>query len=203
MKNELNKVRMLPLNIQLFAEPEVDEGKGTNPTPPATSTSDGKSETELRLEAEIAKQKKLIDTYSAQIAEDKKKAKAKMSEEEQAKVLMEEKDARLAELERKVASAELSTELTKGGFEEQDITDLVEAILNKDNKTVAQLLVTSKAKAIEKAVEDAKKEFQAGTPLPGQGGSGTDQAVEFGKNLRGSQSTTTNTARDLYGKKQN
>lgn len=196
VKNELRDSKLLRFNIQLFAE---GDGEGGEPSGTPEPT---KSDNELKLEAELAKLKKANDDLSSENATHKKKAKAQLSEDEQAKLLLEETQGKLAEMERKVMSAELTATLTKGGFEVTEVTDLVKAALDNDVNTLATVLIKSRETTIAKALADAKKEFQAATPLPGQGGKNEDPNVAFGASLRsGTGNSSVNSARELYGNK--
>ena len=169
MKSETTQ-KFIPLNIQLFAEndPNNDNGGngGGNPQPKTYS------------EEEYNKLKASFDKTSSELAEAKKQAKAKMSEDEKKAQEQDEINKRLADYESKFEDYALKEELMKGNvFTNEEIESIIKQKNDKPSllKTVVELF--------NKKVEDIKKQavadFMKSSDVGGGSGSGnaTDKDV--------------------------
>lgn len=156
-----------PLNIQLFAdnggEPNGGNGEGGG-TPPITYTQE-----------EYDKLKASFDKTSSELAKYKKEAKDKLSEEEKAKKLQEEKDQRLAELELRVLTGDMSSELLPL-FGKDSTSKIIEAY-KKGNMVELCKVITAEANNVILSKESEwKAKFQQGTPTP-PAGKGIDDGI--------------------------
>ncbi len=155
MKIETTR-KMIPLNVQLFAEPNNDNGGnggGNDPQPKTYS------------EEEYNKLKASFDKTSSELAEAKKREKAKMSEEEKKTQEQEEVNKKLAEYESKFEDYALKEELLKGNiFTTEEIDKVIKAKNDKPAllKTIMELF-NSKVDNIKKeAVADFMKSSNVG-----------------------------------------
>ena len=200
MKVEERKL-LCPLNIQMFADGDGGEGEGGNPPAPKTY-----SEEEMKkVQEELSKMKASFDKASSDLAEEKKKNKAKMSEDEKKKVEDEEKQKRFDELETKLKKYELKASLSKC-FEETEIDEIIEAIVSNDTAKLAELISKSNEAYKKKVQDEAKKEFSKSAKIPGGNGSGDDNEDENTKLIQelakaqsgGNKATHDNKAWDNY-----
>lgn len=180
-----------PLNIQLFAEDGEDSGQGADDT---TTITYSKEEYE-RLKASF-------DKTSSELANLKKEARAKLSEEEKRKQEQEEKDTRLKELEIKVLTSDMTNELMLSGLEKDSISKIVEAYKKGDMVQMAKVIATEVSNQIELVKKQAEKDFQISgtTPPLGDGKQKGDGFVQ--SLLAKKQTNTSKNAREYYmGKK--
>lgn len=178
-----------PLNIQLFAEDGNNGGQG------ATDTTTYSKE-------EYDKLKASFDKTSSELANLKKEARAKLSEEEKRQKEQEEKDTRLKELEIKVLTSDMTNELMSSGLEKSSISNIVEAYKKGDMVNMAKVIATEISKQIEVVKKQAEENFQkSGTTPPA--GDGKKQSDGFVQSLLAKKNTSSSqNARDYYmGKK--
>lgn len=168
MKVEERKL-LLPLNIQMFADGDGGTGDGGNPPAPKTYS----EEEYKKLQDELNKMKNSFDKASSDLAEEKKKNKAKMSEDEKRKADDEEKQKRFDEMETKLKKYELKASLSKC-FEETEIDEIVDAVVSNDTNKLAELISKSHEAYKKKVQDEAKKEFSKSAKIPGGNNSGED-----------------------------
>ena len=190
--------RLMPLNIQLFAEGGED-GQGGEPDTPKTYT----QEEVDRLNAEIEKIKKANDNLSKENAEHKRKAKEKLSEEEKIAQAQREKEEALAAAQTELLQIKLSKEFLVAGFDEETVNTLVKSFTQEDGVQFAKTITNCIKKLVENVRKEEQVKFQqSGTQPPtGSGGSksGLDPRVE--KYIQ-TKNTNNNPAYEkLFGKK--
>ena len=145
----------LKLNIQMFADGEGDdEGKG-DPNPPKTYS-----------EEEYLKMKSAFDKASSELAEAKKKEKAKMSEEEKKKAEDDEKAKKFSDMEKELSMLKMEKTLSKT-FDEKTTKEVSEAIISSDTEKLVELIFKSQEEFKKKVMEEAKKEFSKQGKIPG------------------------------------
>ena len=197
---KVEKKLLLPLNIQLFADGDGGNGgDGGNPPAPKTYS----EEEYKKLQDELGKMKASFDKASSDLADEKKKNKAKMSEDEKKKLEDEEKDKKFKEMETELNKLKLKNSLSKT-FEESEIEGIVEAIVSNDTAKLAELIVKSHEEFKKKTMEEAKKEFSKSSNIPGGSGDGKDddeetkKISELAKQQSAKKATTENKAWDNY-----
>lgn len=198
---KVEKKLLLPLNIQLFADGDGGNGgDGGNPPAPKTYS----EEEYKKLQDELGKMKASFDKASSDLADEKKKNKAKMSEDEKKKLEDEEKDKKFKEMETELNKLKLKNSLSKT-FEESEIEGIVEAIVSNDTAKLADLIVKSHEEFKKKTMEEAKKEFSKSSNIPGGSGDGkedddenTKTVAELAKTQSSKKPTTENKAWDNY-----
>lgn len=156
----LAKKLPLKLNIQMFAE--GDDGKGgddPNPQPKTYS------------EEEYKKMKDAFDKASSELAEAKKKEKAKMSEEEKKKAELEEKDKKFSDMEKELTMLKMEKTLSKT-FDEKTTKEVSEAIITSDTEKLVDLIFKSQEEFRKRVMEEAKAEFSKKGKIPGANDSG-------------------------------
>ena len=156
----LAKKLPLKLNIQMFAE--GDDGKGgddPNPQPKTYS------------EEEYLKMKSAFDKASSELAEAKKKEKAKMSEEEKKKAELEEKDKKFSDMEKELTMLKMEKTLSKT-FDEKYTKDVSEAIVTSNTEKLVDLIFKSQEEFRKRVMEEAKAEFSKKGKIPGANDSG-------------------------------
>lgn len=163
-KEYLTKKLPLKLNIQMFAE-EGDDGKGgDNGNPPQPKT---------YSEEEYLKMKSAFDKASSELAEAKKKEKAKMTEEEKKKAELEEKDKKFSDMEKELSMLKMEKTLSKT-FDEKYTKDVSEAIVTSDTEKLVDLIFKSQEEFKKRVMEEAKAEFSKKGKIPGANDSGSD-----------------------------
>ena len=197
---KVEKKLLLPLNIQLFADGDGGNGgDGGNPPAPKTYS----EEDYKKLQDELGKMKASFDKASSDLADEKKKNKAKMSEDEKKKLEDEEKDRKFKEMETELNKLKLKNSLSKT-FEESEIEGIVEAIVSNDTAKLAELITKSHEEFKKKTMEEAKKEFSKSSNIPGGSGDGKDddeetkKITELAKQQSAKKATTENKAWDNY-----
>lgn len=200
---KVEKKLLLPLNIQLFADGgdggNGDGGNGGNPPAPKTYS----EEEYKKLQDEYAKMKASFDKASSDLADEKKKAKAKMSDDEKKKLEDDEKDKKFKEMETELNKLKLKTSISKS-FEESEVDGIVEAIISNDVSKLSELIVKSHEDFKKKTMEEAKKEFSKSSKIPGGdgGNDGDDEETkkisELAKQQSAKKATTENKAWDNY-----
>lgn len=170
MKKVVKRGLLLPLRIQLFAENgDGDNGGDNNQPAPKTYT-----------EEEFNKMKAAFDKASSDLAEEKKKAKARMSDDEKKKTEDEEKQRKFEEMEKELNKLKLTSSLAKV-FEESEIEGIVNAIVDNDVQTLADLISKSHEAYKKKVTDEAKKEFSKSSSVPGGNGSSSEDDEETKK----------------------
>lgn len=170
-----------PLNIQLFADNggEPNGGNGDGGTPPITYT-----------QAEYDKLKASFDKTSSELAKYKKEAKDKLTEEEQAKKLQEEKDQRLAELELRVLTGDMSSELLPL-FGKDSTSKIIDAYKKGDMVELCKVITAEANNVIQSKESEWKTKFQQSTPTPPAGNGANDGISESVKRLVESRNKAT------------
>lgn len=196
---KVEKKLLLPLNIQLFADGDGGNngGDGGNPPAPKTYT----EEEYKKLQDELGKMKASFDKASSDLADEKKKNKAKMSEDEKKKLEDEEKDKKFKEMETELNKLKLKNSLSKT-FEESEVEGIIEAIISNDTAKLAELIVKSHEDFKKKTMEEAKKNFSKSSSIPGgngNSGEGDDEKTQLIKDLAKSQSSGNKATYDNKG----
>lgn len=150
---------MLPLMIQMFADDDGNNGGGT---PPKTYS-----------EEEYNKMKAAFDKASSELAEAKKKEKAKMSEDEKKKAESEEKAKEFESMKKELKQMKLSKSLSKVFTETEECENIVKAFLDDDLEKVIDLISKSQENFRKKVEQEAKSKFSKSAKVPGANG-GTD-----------------------------
>jgi len=204
---------LIPLNLQMFAEPAPGGeggGEGAGGGAPAgddngnggaggeggtggegNKGTDAKSlEAQIeQLKADMAKQKKALDEATSEAGKYKKELRAKQTQEEidaaNKKEEQEKRDREFAELQKKVARAEgTKNVMSKLGVDEETAGTIAECMIGCEDVDNALLLIQKVWEAREKAL---RIEFGK-IPGPGAGGKGGEDeaeqaAIELGKRL--------------------
>ena len=154
--NERKKL-WLPLNIQLFAD---EGGEGGAETPKTYS------------EEEFNKMKAAFDKASSELAEAKKKAKDKLSEDEKKRLESEEKD----KLEKEIRTLKKDSEECEG---------IANAFIDDDIEKVIDLISKSQENFRKQVETEAKSKFSKSAKIPGaadeDGGSEKSKIAELAK----------------------
>ena len=197
MENELRSERLLPLNLQFFAE-----GEGGDPAPagepagdPAPAgndpnpahAGDGEQDESIealkariaQLEAGKAKDKAALDKATKEAGDARKALKAKMTQEEidaaNKKEEQEKAAAHVAELEKEVARIKATKSVMGNlGVDESTAGNIAESLIGCENVENALLLIKQAWDAKEKAL---RVEFGK-IPPPGAGGGNEDREVQ-------------------------
>lgn len=146
---------MLPLNIQLFADGDGDNGNGGG-TPPKTYS-----------EEEYNKMKAAFDKASSELAEAKKKEKAKMSEEEKKKAENEEKAKEFESMKKELKQMKLSKSLSKVFTDSEECEGIANAFIEDDIEKVIELISKSQENFRKQVETEAKSKFSKSAKIPG------------------------------------
>lgn len=142
--------KLIKLNLQLFAEPGGEGGGDVQP-----------------VEAMISK--KEYDKVASELAKMKKE---RLSDDEKIKLEMEEKDTKIAELEKTVTKSTLKSGLATSGLDGKAIDLITNAIIDGDVNDV----VKSLNKVLKELNDKHSQEIEAikldSTPRPGEGSNG-------------------------------
>lgn len=173
---ELEKKRMgylpklpLKLNIQMFAEGDGDKG-GDDPNP--------NPQPKTYSEEEYLKMKSAFDKASSELAEAKKKEKAKMSEEEKKKVEIEEREKKFSDMEKELTMMKMEKTLSKT-FDEKYTKEVSEAIISGDTEKLVESIFKSQEEFKKKVMEEAKLEFSRKGKIPGTQDDGAGDDSKF------------------------
>ena len=191
--------KRIPLNIQLFAEPN-DGGNGGD-------GGDGaKTYTQEEMDKLIAERdnfKRANDNLSKENAEYKRKSKEQLSEEEKRAAAQKEKDELLASTQKELLAIKLSNEFLTAGFSEESSQKLVKAYSESENSIDFFKALSTEVKAlVENVRKEEKANFmqQAKLPNGGNGGQGGDVNPLI-KNIIDKNKASSNRARDsILGK---
>lgn len=148
--NERKKL-WIPLDIQMFAEGGKEGGDET----PKTYS-----------EEEYNKMKAAFDKASSELAEAKKKEKAKMSEDEKKKVELEEKDKEFESMKKELKKMKLSNSLSKVFTEAEECEGITNALIEDDIDKVIDLIGKSQENFRKKVEEEAKTKFSKSAKIP-------------------------------------
>lgn len=186
--------KMIPLNIQMFAE----NGEGGEVETQKTYSQEDYD----KLNAELEKFKKANDNLSKENADYKRKAKDKLSEEEKKVQEQKEKDKQLADAQRELLSIKMSKEFMVAGFDEKTTNEILESFNKGDSVEFSRTLSNCIKNLVENVRKEEKENFQRSAKIPQSGSgnlrSGLDPQVERYINQRANG----NSARDiLFGKK--
>ena len=151
MRENERKKFLVPLNIQMFAD--GDEGGDGNP--------------KTYSEEEYNKMKAAFDKASSELAEAKKKEKAKMSEEEKKKAESEEKDKEFESVKKELKQMKLSKSLSKVFTEAEECEAIAQALIDDDTDKVVELISKSQENFRKKVEEEAKSKFSKSAKVPG------------------------------------
>lgn len=191
-KEYLTKKLPLKLDIQMFAE--GDDGKGgDDPNPPQPKT---------YSEEEYKKMKDAFDKASSELAEAKKKEKAKMSEEEKKKAELEEKDKKFSDMEKELTMLKMEKTLSKT-FDEKTTKEVSEAIVTSDTEKLVDLIFKSQEEFRKRVMEEAKAEFSKKGKIPGASDSGSDGDNSKIAELAKKKSTKVESKTDAWDKYKN
>lgn len=191
MKSETTQKRLIPLNIQLFAEnePNNDNGGndgGTNDNPPKTYS-----------EQEYLRLKASFDKASSELAEAKKQVKAKMSEDEKKAQEQDEINKKLADYESKFEDYALKDELMKGNvFTSEEIESIIKE--KNDKPTLLKTMVSLFNKKIEDIKKQAVADFMKSSDVGGGNGSGNAIDKDVQAFINGNKNDRTSKARERY-----
>lgn len=168
----MDKFNFKKLDLQLFAE-----GEGGNPdTPPA----DDKPKPKYTDE-DYEKLKGSFDKASSELASLKKQLKDKQTDEEKKIAEEKEKNAEVEEMRKELATLKIERKLATD-FDEEEVKKLSEAIISGDVDNLTSLIVELRKAYKTKIYDEAKKEFQKSSDLPGGSGNGNDEN-SLGKTL--------------------
>lgn len=162
MKN-INELLRFPLDIQFYAE----EGDGESGNPDVASTG----------EEEVVP-KKIYDKMSAELSKLKKEMRQNMSQEEQRRIEMEEKDSKIADLQKQLTLSSMITGLNSTGFDEATVKAISEAYVGSNPDGFVKAI----SKAVKELNDNHKREIEnlklESTPRPAGGtGDGNDKPI--------------------------
>ena len=184
MKSETTQKMKFPLNIQLFAEGDGEQGGNDNP--PKTYS-----------EQEYLKLKASFDKVSSEVADLKKQAKARLSEDEKKEQEQEEVNQKLAEYESKFEDYALKDELMKGNvFTSEEIESIIKEKHNKP--TLLKTMVELFNKKVENIKKQAVADFMKSSDVGGGSGSGNAIDKDVQAFIDGNKNDRTSKARERY-----
>lgn len=162
MKN-INELLRFPLDIQFYAE----ESDGESGNPDVDSTG----------EEEVVS-KKIYDKMSAELSKLKKEMRQNMSQEEQRRIEMEEKDSKIADLQKQLTLSSMITGLNSTGFDETTVKAISEAYVGSNPDGFVKAI----SKAVKELNDNHKREIEnlklESTPRPAGGtGDGNDKPI--------------------------
>lgn len=181
---------LFPLNIQLFADGEGDNGNGgTDQNPPKQKYSD---EEYLKLKASF-------DKASTEVADLKKQLKSKQTDEEKKAEEEATRQKEVDDLKREVATYKIQNSLQEG-FEKEEVEKISKAILDGDTDSLVKTLVESRKAYKEKIYTQAKEEFSRSAKIPGgNGGTDDDSNPDVQAYLDSKKGKTNRNAKDYFG----
>lgn len=167
--NERKKL-LVPLDIQMFAEGS-SEGGEENP--------------KTYSEEEYNKMKAAFDKASSELAEAKKKAKDKLSEDEKKRLESEEKEKEFENVKKELKQMKLSKSLSKVFTEAEECEGIAQALIDDDVDKVIDLISKSQENFRKKVEEEAKLKFSKSAKIPGaaddNGGGENSKIAELAK----------------------
>ncbi len=192
-KSFIPRKKRIPLNIQLFAEPN-DGGDG------GEGGEGAKTYTQEDIDKLIAERdsfKRANDNLSKENAEYKRKSKEHLSEEEKRAAAQKEKDELLASTQKELFSIKLSNEFLTAGFNEESSQKLVKSFNESENSIdFFKTLSTEIKTLIENVRKEEKANFMKSSKIPngGNGGNGGDVNPLI-KNIIDKKKNSSNNAR--------
>ncbi|MFR7590221.1 MAG: hypothetical protein ACLUVC_02160 [Longibaculum sp.] len=163
-----NRAHLLPLDIQLFAE-GGDGGEG------------GSGGDNITSPAEQLVPKKEFDKLASELASIKREQREKLTLEQQKELEIQEKDTKIAELEKKITKSTLESGLSASGLDQKYVKSLTDAILDGDTDSIIKNL----NKALEEIKTKHNQELEAvkldSTPRPANGTNGGEGEKEITK----------------------
>lgn len=190
---EKQKKFQFPLNIQLFAEQS-----GTNDD--EHENKEGSNQEKTYSQQEYDKLKSSFDLTSSELAKLKKEAKAKLTEDERKQKEQEEKDARLKELELKVLTSDMTSELLSSGLEKSSVSKIIESYKSGDMIELCKTISKEIVYYVDKVKKEAKAEFQRnGTRPPlGEYDKNDDNKLFMDSLINRKSNESTKNVRDYY-----
>lgn len=188
---QTTKKWLFPLNIQLFADGEGDNGNGgTDQNPPQQKYSD---EDYLKLKASF-------DKTSSDLADLKKQLKSKQTDEEKKAEEEATRQKEVDDLKREVATYKIQNSLQES-FEKEEVEKISKAILDGDVDSLVKNLVELRKAYKEKIYTQAKEEFSRSAKIPGgNGGSSDDEDNPTVQNyLKSKQKSDKVSAKEYFG----
>lgn len=176
-----------PLDIQCFAES----------TPPAEPNEP--NEPTETIEKTVAKT--TFDKTASELAEYKRKYKAQLTADEQAKIERDEKDARIKELESTLTKSKLSTGLLGKGFSEKEVASITDKIVEGNFDELIVELGNARISAISNLQKEVDRLQLEATKLPAEGDNGSGGEVsrtDFAKMSIDERQTLKNDNPELY-----
>lgn len=152
-------------------------------------------------EKDVKKNKDLIDTYSKQIAENKRKERERLSDEEKKKLedqeAREEQEKKIKDLERQIGINNLVQSYMERGFDKELAAETATAMYDGDNATVLsnEKIFAGKREAALKS--QWEKEYSVNPPA----GNGTGK-VDYSKEIAAAQEAGDMVAMAAYINKQ-
>lgn len=156
----MKKFKKFPLEIQFFAEDDHDKDDEVN-----------KGDEE---EKTISKKK--YDKLASELAVLKKELRNKNTDEENARLDAEAKEEKIKELEKEVTKNKVAASLSKSGFDEKEIDEIVEAITENDTDALIVAVASSRKNVVDKLQKeiDTLKLSNVDTPNGGSVGKNGD-----------------------------
>ena len=127
-------------------------------------------------EKALQKQKGIIDSYSSQIAEAKKKERERMTEEEAKALAAQEQADKIADLEKQLKLRDTTSKYLARGFSPADAESIATALMDGDSDAVLRSIEKREAE-LRSARE---KEYQVNPPA-GNAGATADYSSQFGE----------------------
>lgn len=151
-------------NLQLFSEGGDGDGGGDVKTP-----------------AEQSVPKKEFDKLASELASIKREQKEKLTLEQQKELEIQERDTKIAELEKKITKSTLESGLSTSGLDPKYVKSLTDAILDGDTDSIIKNL----NKALEEINSKHNQELESvkldSTPRPANGTNGSEGEKEITK----------------------
>ena len=186
MKSETTQ-KFIPFNLQLFAEGEDGNGGNGGGTPQPKTYS----------EEEYNKLKASFDKTSSELAEAKKQAKAKMSEDEKKAQEQDEINKRLAEYESKFEDYALKEELLKGNiFTNEEIEDVIKQ--KNDKPALLKKIVELFNSKVENIKKEAVADFMKSSNVGGGNGNTNNSDKDVEAFIESKKNDRTSKAREKF-----
>ena len=169
---DLKKHFKLPLNIQLFTEPNEGgnggEGGGTDPKP------------KTYTEEEYKKLKDSFDKSASELAELKKRERERLTDEEKKLKEQEEKDAEYQSMKSRIEDYELKNQLIKDNtFTSEEADSIIKE--KADSSKMLEVIVSLIKNKVEEAVKIAKADFMKSSDVDGSNGGSDSFAAKKAK----------------------
>lgn len=122
-----------------------------------------------KLIEEIDEYKRVKDNLSKEIADYKRKAKDKLTEDEKKEQERLEKEEALANVQKELLSIKMSKEFLVCGFDETTTNTIIESFNKGDSVEFAKTLSNEIKKLVENVRKEEKENFQKSSILPPNG----------------------------------